>query len=157
MFFVRKESIATTLGTQKEKAAAGRRGIGFFSHTIPATTADGALTTKTFWIYLWPASMLEEGIKQAVLAAMPPREPGDDSDELPAPPSDYIWAQEVTVGELVGEPLIAAIANEDEPWMDTAKALVNPPAAPVAAIAEEADAGVASTTTVQLEGGTAVI
>jgi hypothetical protein len=117
MFFVAKEKIGTTLGSQKEYTAATRRGIGFVSH-------------GNVWHYLWPADMLERSIRAQF-------EPHLRGEEQPAHDEDtahghivdqqfrrithYIWSQEVQPGEIIGEPVINPLSSEDGDWISEAK------------------------------------
>lgn len=109
MFFVRKENVGTSLGTQKEYAAAARRGVKFQTDT----TGNGAV-----WHYLWPSELIEPSLRSVGAAPF------------------YIWSQEVGVGELIGDPLITPFtphAPEDvedepteavyiDPWLVAARA-----------------------------------
>lgn len=104
MFFVRKESIATTLGAQKEFRASERRGIKFVSGRRPSG--------EIVWHYLLPESDLESGIKSSI--QIDPAQP--DAPEF------YIWSQEVKVGELVGEPMITPYFGSTDDWEHTAAA-----------------------------------
>jgi hypothetical protein len=117
MFFARKDSIATITGTQKEFNACQRRGIGFFTAASPSNPAN------KIWHYLFPAALVEDGIKQALA---PARQPGEDSEDLPSPPAYYIWSQEVTIGAPVGDPLITPLGPESDPefqWKDQAQSI----------------------------------
>lgn len=105
MFFVRKESIATTLGAQKEFTAAARRGIQFAARDLP--------NGNKVWHYLWPEDQIEPSIK----ASLPTPADAEDAPEY------YIWSQEVKQGELVGDPLISPYYSGAGPWQDKAAEL----------------------------------
>src|SRR5688572_8197578 len=91
MFFVRKDNIGTILGTQKEHAAAGNRGVAFFA----GPAIDPA---HRVWHYLWPADKIEPSIRASV------RLPGTVAAlAAPAaqPDEDQIVGQEIPVGSNV--------------------------------------------------------
>ena len=107
MFFVRKDNIGTILGTQKEFNACKNRGIEFFSET----SMGGHLV----WHYLWPNELLEPGVLASI---QPQRDTAAADDALvgegegdiatQSAPTHAIWSQEVTDGDMVGEPVISA-------------------------------------------------
>lgn len=109
MFFVRKENIGTPLGTQKEFAAAQRRGIGFF-------VDRSANPANHVWHYFWPIEMIEPGIRNSVQVAR--AEPVVGEEERA--PTHVIWSQEVTLGATVGDPVISGFTmrdyEQDEQW-----------------------------------------
>lgn len=104
MFFVRKESIGTALGAQKEFQAAARRSVSFFSAPLP--------NGNKCWHYLWPEGQVESSIKAT------------SGGGVPVEPDYYIWSQEVSEGALVGDPLITPFdeANIDQ-WKEKAEQL----------------------------------
>lgn len=105
MFFVSKDKIGTTLGTQKEFSAAARRGIRFFS--VPAT---GETPENATWHYLWPTEMVEPSL----------RAPFETDANRPAP-NAYVWSQDVTEGDLVGEPFVRPLPEDCPDWAEFAK------------------------------------
>ena len=109
MFFVRKESIATALGAQKEFAAAQRRGIRFFTSPCPANPANKV------WHYLWPRELIEPSLRVPETADAPAFDEDNPDAPQQAPAREdafYIWSQEVCVGAAVGEPVITPISSE---------------------------------------------
>lgn len=123
MFYVRKENIGTTLGTQKEFAAAQRRGVQFESDRVVATPGNHV------WHYLFPAEQVEPSIRAQLVPAQPPLQSqqveGEDDNIGGAnsgQPMHFIWSQEVRPGEMVGEPLITALdPNEQRDWIVVAR------------------------------------
>lgn len=108
MFFVRKDNIGTALGTQKEYAAAQRRGVLFHSdHLDSGNSVIGQINICNIWHYLWPRELIEPSMRST------------DAQF-------FIWSQEVGPSELIGEPIItpytpsdpAAPANEDDLEME---------------------------------------
>lgn len=115
MFFVAKEKIGTTLGSQKEYTACMRRGIGFTSH-------------GNVWHYFWPADMLEHSIRAQHEPHLRIEAPDEDNDvgggvtQQHRTITHYIWSQEVGPGELIGEPVINPYSGDAE-WVTEAKRL----------------------------------
>lgn len=115
MFYVRKENVGTTLGTQKEFAAAQRRNVSFQSDAVASVPGNHV------WHYLFPADQVEPSIR-ATLVPAAAGTPGEDDNLDGMAPEHFIWSQEVRPGELVGEPLISAMpVNEERPWIDVAR------------------------------------
>lgn len=122
MFFVAKDKIGTTLGSQKEYAACGRRGISF--------TSSGNV-----WHYLWPAEMIEPSIRERFnppAAAAPVTQDsgaahGEDDHDFTqggaahGEPTHYLWSQEVAPGEVIGDPVINPFSGNGD-WVAEAKA-----------------------------------
>lgn len=109
MFFVAKEKIGTTLGSQKEYTAATRRGISFVSH-------------GNVWHYLWPADMLERSIREQ---HEPQQQQSEEDSQFGYTPyrrhiTHYIWSQEVGPGEIIGEPVIKPYSGEGD-WVTEAQ------------------------------------
>lgn len=117
MFFVRKDNIGSPLGTQKEFAAAQRRGIEFVADR-------SAVPQNSVWHYLWPIDLVEPGIRNSLQAPRADAVVGDEQRE----PTHVIWSQEVTLRDTVGDPVITGwIAPEfsyNAPvttWLDKAR------------------------------------
>jgi hypothetical protein len=116
MFFVAKDKIGTTLGSQKEYAACTRRGVGFTSH-------------GNVWHYFWPAEMIEPSIRARFEqnVRVPQPIPNDDDELTDAlrpsndnEPTHYLWSQTVAPGEVIGEPVINPYSGEGD-WTAEAK------------------------------------
>lgn len=110
MFFVEKSKIGTTLGAQKEFSAAQRRGVGFMHDR-----EMGA------WHYLWPADLLEPGIRKQYSGTAAGETDADAEVEgLHIEPTHYVWTVRVVPGEVIGEPVIAPYSGIGD-WITEAK------------------------------------
>jgi len=115
MFFVRKENINTIIGTQKEFAAAERRGIGFFA-------SESRTPECKVWHYLWPADKVEPSLRENIRPQPRSNEPTVEEAEQEQDGFEcYIWSQEVQVGSDVGEPLITGYNSAMGDWQEIAK------------------------------------